>query len=164
SPPPEGPRDDRATRPRQALTVRRPADVPAATPLSWLAEKETEYALRLFNNVLPVDRFPDADRGDAGDALALGESIRRDVEYGRGSRVHQALTLGATWSQVAAALDVTPEDARTVLRAYADGQHQLWLGYEKEGVKPFGFDADQHAAALALLDLGDDETAAAVTR
>ncbi|MFH8797663.1 hypothetical protein [Streptomyces sp. NPDC017941] len=147
----------------QDLTVRRPGDVPAATPLRWLAEKESEHAQRLFNNALPLDRFPNAERGDSGDALAvlaLGEAIRRDVDHGRGSSVHRALTLGATWSQVAAALDVTPDEARTILREYAEGQRNLRLGYEAERINPFGFSADQHAAALALVELDDDQAAA----
>ena len=151
----------------QALTVRRPDDVPSATPLSWLVEKESEHAQLLFNNVLPLDRFPNTERGDAGDVLAvlaLGEAIRRDVAYGRGSRVHEALRLGATWSQVAAALDITPDEARTVLQTYADGQRNLWLGYEAERIKPFGFDADTYEAALALVELGDDESAVASAR
>jgi hypothetical protein len=144
----------------EALEIRRPDDVPSATPLSWLAAKESDHAQRLFRNLLPVDRFPDAERGSADDALAvlaLRESIRRDVEHGRGNRIHEAMTLGATWTQVSAALDVDPGQARALLREYADGQRRLWVGYEEEGIKPFGFSADQHTAALALCELGDDE-------
>ena len=143
-----------------ALEIRRPDDVPSATPLSWMAAKESDHAQRLFRNLLPIDRFPDADRGTADDALAvlaLRESIRREVEYGTGCRVHEALTLGATWGQVAAALDVDPGQAREVLRAYADGQRRMWVRNEEDGIKPFGFDADQYAAVLALCELGDDE-------
>lgn len=150
-----------------ALEIRRPGDVPAATPLSWMVAKESDHAQRLFRNLLPVDRFPDADRGTADDALAvlaLRESIRREVEYGTGCRVHEALTLGATWAQVAAALDVDPGQAREVLRAYADGQRNMWRRNEEDGIKPFGFSADQHAAALALCELDDDESASAVAR
>jgi DNA-binding GntR family transcriptional regulator len=58
---------------------------------------------------------------------------------------------------VAAALDVDPGQARELLRAYADGQHRMWVRNEEEGIKPFGFSADQHAAVLALCELGDDE-------
>lgn len=144
----------------EALEIRRPDQVPAATPLSWLAEKESDHAQRLFRNLLPIDRFPDADRGTADDALAvlaLRESIRRDIEHGTGNRVHEALTLGATWSQVAAALDIEAGQARDVLRKYADGQRNMWVRNEEEGRKPLGFSADQHTAALALCELGDDE-------
>lgn len=144
----------------KTLEIRQPDQVPAATPLSWLAEKESDHAQRLFRNLLPVDRFPNAERGTADDALAvlaLRESIRRDVEHGTGNRIHEAMTLGATWTQVAAALDIEAGQARELLRAYADGQRRLWVGYEQEGIKPFGFSADQHAAVLALCELGDDE-------
>lgn len=145
----------------KTLEIRQPDQVPSATPLSWLAEKESEHSQRLFRNLLPVDRFPDVERGTADDALAvlaLRESIRRDIEHENGNRVHEALTLGATWRQVAAALDIDPGQARELLRAYANGQRRLWLGYEEEGIKPFGFSADQHTAALALCELADDET------
>ena len=144
----------------KALEIRRPGDVPVPTPLAWQIEKHGEHSDRLMNNMLPVDFPYEVERGTADDALAvlaLRESIRRDIESGTGNRVHEALTLGATWTQVAAALDLDPGQARDVLRSYADGQRNLWLGYEKERVKPFGFSADQHAAALALCELGDDE-------
>jgi hypothetical protein len=146
----------------EGLEIRQPGDVPSATPLSWLAAKESDHAQRLFNNMLPLDRFPNADRGTAADALAvlaLRESMRRELEYGTGNRIHEALKLGATWGQVAVALDVDPGGARELLRAYADGQRHLWLGYEEERIKPFGFSADQHTAALALCELDDDESA-----
>ncbi|MFI2207665.1 hypothetical protein ACH47Z_44890 [Streptomyces sp. NPDC020192] len=151
----------------ETLEIRRPDDVPSATPLSWLAAKESDHAQRLFRNLLPADFPHEVERGTADDALAvlaLRESIRRDVEHGTGNRVHEALTLGATWTQVAAALDIDPGRARELLRAYADGQRRLWVGYEEEGIKPFGFSADQHTAALALCELGDDESAPAVAR
>lgn len=148
----------------KGLEIRRPDEVPAATPLSWITEKESEHAQRLFHNALPMDRFPNAERGTVDDALAvlaLRAAALRDLEYGRGNRVHEALTLGATWTQVAVALDVPVDEARSVLREYADGQRNLWLGYEAERIKPIGFDADKYTAALALCELGDDETATA---
>ncbi|MGW1902956.1 hypothetical protein ACWCQB_37570 [Streptomyces hirsutus] len=147
-----------------ALEIRRPDDVPVPTPLTWQVEKHTVHSDRLMNNMLPADFPYEVERGTADDALAvlaLRESIRRDIEHGTGNRVHEALTLGATWTQVAAALDIDPGQAREVLRAYADGQRQLWLGYEEQRVKPFGFSAGQHAAALALCELADDEPAPA---
>lgn len=144
----------------EALEIRRPGDVPVPTPLAWQIEKHGVHSDRLMNNILPVDFPYEVERGTADDALAvlaLRESIRRDIESGTGNRVHEALTLGATWRQVAAALDIEVGQAREVLRSYADRQRQLWLGYEEQRVKPFGFSADQHAAALALCELGDDE-------
>ncbi|WP_228973203.1 hypothetical protein [Streptomyces sp. DH12] len=147
------------------LEIRAPHDVPVATPLSWQIEKVSRHEDRLFRNRMPTRRTPvrspqEVEPGDAHDALAvlaLRESIRRDVECGRGNRIHEALGLGATWRQVAVALDVAPQVARQVLREYADDQRDMWLGYEQEGVRPFGFTAEQHAAVLALCELGDDE-------
>lgn len=47
------------------------------------------------------------ERGTAADALAviaLRESIRRDVEHGRAVHAREALELGASWEDVAAAI------------------------------------------------------------
>lgn len=143
-----------------ALEIRRPGDVPVPTPLAWQIEKHGVHSDRLMNNVLPADFPYEVERGTADDALAvlaLRESIRRDIEYGTGNRVHEALLLGATWRQVAAALDIEVGQAREVLRKYADGQHHMWVRNEEEGVKPLGFSADRHKAALSLCELGDDE-------
>ncbi|MDX2872008.1 hypothetical protein PV443_43920 [Streptomyces scabiei] len=143
-----------------ALEIRRPGDVPVPTPLTWQIEKQNKHSDRLMNNMLPADFPYEVERGTADDALAvlaLRESIRRDIEHGTGNRVHEALTLGATWRQVATALDLAPGQAREVLRAYADGQRRMWVRNEEDGIKPFGFSADQYAAVLALCELGDDE-------
>ncbi|MFD3569861.1 hypothetical protein [Streptomyces sp. NPDC058677] len=148
----------------QALQVRRPGDLPPATPLTWQAEKHSQHAERLSNRRLPVDFPYEVERGTAGDALAqlaLGEAIRRTALNYRPSTLHEALELGATWQEVAAALDCTPDEARDVLRSYADGQRHLYEGYEREGRKPIGFTAEQHRAVLALTELADDESAAA---
>ncbi|MFE9783649.1 hypothetical protein ACFYPA_36590 [Streptomyces sp. NPDC005775] len=146
----------------QTLAVRRPDDVPATAPLSWVVEQHARHADRLMNNALPADFPHEVERGDAGDALAvlaLRESIRREMEHGRGNRVHEALTLGATWSQVAAALDVRVSEARALLRAYADGQQRLYRSGVADGqARPFGLDEEQHAAVVALIELGDEET------
>ncbi|MFE4539676.1 hypothetical protein ACFRKB_32200 [Streptomyces scopuliridis] len=139
------------------LTVRRPDDVRSEAggpvPLMWQMEKFTEHNDRLMNRRLPADFPYEVDRGDVDDslaALALGASMRRDIERQHASRVREAVELGATWDQVAAALDITDDEARDLLRRYADGQRQLWLGYEAEGRKPIGMDADEYAAVRAL--------------
>ncbi|MCQ6556156.1 hypothetical protein NPS70_23680 [Streptomyces sp. C10-9-1] len=122
-------------------------------------EKHTVHADRLMNNLLPADFPHEVEHGTAGDALAvlaLRESIRRDVEYGRGARVREALELGASWPEVARALDAEPDDARALLRTWAQGQRNLWLHNEAEGIRPFGLDADAHAAVLALCERDDD--------
>ncbi|MFI1799001.1 hypothetical protein ACH427_16870 [Streptomyces sp. NPDC020379] len=147
----------------KSLTIRRPDDVPVATPLAWQIDKHTEHNDRLMNIALPADFKYEVERGDAGDALAviaLRESMRRDIEAGRGVRVREAIGLGATWNEVAAALDVSPDAARTLLREWADGQHNLYLRDVEHGQnRPLGLNPDQHAAMLALTELGDDEAA-----
>ncbi|WP_329326714.1 hypothetical protein [Streptomyces sp. NBC_01689] len=150
----------------KTLAVRRPDDVPGATPLSWQIEKHGLHDDRLFNNALPADFPHEVERGDADDALAalaLRESIRRDIEHGRGNRIHEALKLGATWRQIAAAVDVDTDAARRLLRAYADGQHNLHLRDVEHGeARPLGFNAGEYAATIALCELlGDDEVAPA---
>lgn len=146
----------------KSLPIRRPDDVPVATPIAWHVEKLTEHNDRLMNNALPADFKYPVQRGDAGDALAaiaLRESIHRQVEQQRGSRVREAIELGATWSEVAAALDVTPDDARTLLRQWANGQNHLYRGdVERAMDNPLGLSPERHAAVLALTELGDDES------
>jgi hypothetical protein len=156
--------DDHMTDPYQtwkALEIRRPADVPGATPLRWQLEKETEHEARLMNNRLPADYPHPVEHGTAADALAviaLRESIRRDMKHGRAVRVREALELGATWSEVATALDVSPDEARALLREWADMQHRLHRGDVADGrPQPLGLDDEGHAAVLALCELGDDE-------
>ncbi|MDA5279913.1 hypothetical protein [Streptomyces sp. Isolate_45] len=140
--------------------VRRPDDIPPIVPLTWLADKHAHHGDRLLNNLLPDDFPHDVDRGTAGDALtllALGTALRRSVEQHRGVDIHQALTLGATWAEVALALDVDTERARTWLQAWADGQRSLYLLAESEGHQPMGLSASQHAAVVALTERGDGE-------
>ncbi|MFJ7069870.1 hypothetical protein [Streptomyces sp. NPDC101115] len=149
----------------QGLTVRRPDDVRSAAggsvPLLWQAEKRSAHVIRLGNNTLPADFPYEVERADAGDALAvlaLGQSIRQAIETEAGSSVHEAMQLGATWAQVAAALASSPDEARAVLRNYADGQHGLWQWDASEGREPaIGFNAEEHAAAIALCELGDHQ-------
>ncbi|MEU6946565.1 hypothetical protein ABZ957_15250 [Streptomyces sp. NPDC046316] len=145
----------------KTLQIRRPSDVPAAVPLSWQAEKASECGTRVWNATLPADFPHPVERGTAEDAvaeLALRESIRRDVESGRGPRVHTALELGATWAEVADALGMSPEDARELLRQWAAGQHHLYLTDQEEGRgKPLGLSPDEHAAIVALTERGDNE-------
>ncbi|MEU7136742.1 hypothetical protein [Streptomyces sp. NPDC046261] len=148
----------------QDLEVCRPGDVPPATPLMWLAEKHQVHADRLTNRLLPADFTREADPATTDDALAvlaLREAIRREMEYGRGAHVRDALQLGATWNEAAAALDITPDEARELLRAWAEGQRHLYTASEERGEQPLGLSAEQHAAVLALTELGDDEPAEA---
>lgn len=147
----------------QDLEVCRPGDVPPATPLMWLAEKHQGHADRLTNRLLAVDSPHEAERGTSDDALAvlaLREAIRREMEYGRGAHVRDALQLGSTWAEVAAALDIAPDEARALLRAWAEIQRHLYTASEERGEQPLGLSAEQYAAVLALTELADDESVA----
>ncbi|MFD7867585.1 hypothetical protein [Streptomyces sp. NPDC059783] len=152
----------------QAATIRRPDDVPPATPLSWHAERATEHDNRLANRSLREDFPYEIERGDLGDALAalaLRESMHRMIEAQRGSRIREAMEMGATWYETAAALDITPDEARTLLRQWADGQHRLHRGdVERAADSPLGLTPERHAQVLALTELGDNETAQAAVR
>lgn len=140
----------------QALDVRTPDDVPPATPLAWIAEKHTVHSDRLMNNALPEDFPYEMQHGTAEDAvalLAIRERCRKDMESGRGSRVHQAAQLGATWAQIAAAVELPEDQARDLLRDWADQQHTLYVGDVAAGrERPLGLDADACDAVLALAD------------
>ncbi|MEU1216626.1 hypothetical protein ABZ424_30345 [Streptomyces sp. NPDC005790] len=149
------------------LTVRRPDDVRTSTggrvSLAWQMEKRAGHIDRLMNRTLPAD-FPDpVERGDAGDVLAvlaLSESMRRDLAARRGGDIREAILLGATWTDIAAAIDATPDEARAVLRNWTERQHRLHQREVERG-RPLGSDADRHAAVLALIELADDEPMAA---
>ncbi|GAB7035662.1 hypothetical protein AB0G35_15875 [Streptomyces sp. NPDC021749] len=145
-------------------TVRCPGDVPVTTPLSWMAEKHFAHGERLADRRLPAAYRGPEERGDAGDALAqlaLGVRIARAVEQYRAETLHEALQLGATWSQIAAALDVGTDEARGILRSHANGQLRLYESEHSGGAGLLGMNPEQHRAAMALTDLGDDEPAPA---
>ncbi|MFE0453115.1 hypothetical protein ACFW2D_17880 [Streptomyces sp. NPDC058914] len=86
--------------------------------------------------------------------------MHRQIEAERGCRVHEAIGLGATWSQVAAALAVTPDQARALLRGWSDGQNRLHCQDVEHAVdRPLGLRPERYGAVLALCELGDHETA-----
>jgi hypothetical protein len=124
-------------------------------------EKLSAHDDRLSHSRLPADFPHPIERGDAGDALAalaLRESIHRDIQHGRGGRIREALELGATWRQIADAMDITPDDARTLLRDWANGQHHLYRSDVERAVDhPLGLTTERHTAVLALIDLADDQ-------
>lgn len=125
----------------QALEIRTPDDVPPATPLAWQIERIDVHVQRGL-------------RGTADDALtvlALRESVRRELER-TGLYISDARRMGATWEQIAAALDITEDAARERLRSWADGQEQLHRRDVADGrARPLGIDSEQYAAALVDL-------------
>ncbi|MEU4180917.1 hypothetical protein [Streptomyces sp. NPDC026589] len=147
------------------LAVRRPDDVRMISggrvPLSWQMEKRVGHVDRLMNRTLPAD-FPDpVERGGTDDVLAvlaLSESIRRDLIARRGGDIREAILLGATWSEVAAAIDTTPDEARAILRDWTErqhGLHQTTAG--PDDTQRLGAEENRHAAVLALIQLADDQ-------
>jgi hypothetical protein len=67
--------------------------------------------------------------------LALGEAIA--FYYRHPAGVDHAVKAGATWEQIAASRNTTPEAARAAYREWAEGQHQY-----------AGMADDEYAAAL----------------
>lgn len=135
-----------------AAPTHRPDDVPADTTLSALAAKHSEAGQRLLTSQFPKDFPHQVDRGTADDALtqlALGEAIRRTVRNERCSTVWEALRLGATWEQVAAALDTTEFAAADDLRVWAEGQCALY--YQLLAENPdnrIGLNREEHDAVM----------------
>ncbi|MGW6026567.1 hypothetical protein [Streptomyces sp. NPDC055099] len=149
------------------LVVRCPDDVRMTSgrrvPLTWQMEKRVGHVERLMNSTLPAD-FPDpVERGGVGDVLAvlaLSESIRRDLAARRAGDIREAVLLGATWSEVAAAIDTTPDEARAILRDWTERQHSLYQDDTEPGTtQRLVVEEERHAAVLALINLADDQRA-----
>ncbi|MFJ7330980.1 hypothetical protein ACIQVN_32650 [Streptomyces cyaneofuscatus] len=143
----------------KAKAVRRPDDVTITTPLTWQVEKYGEAERRLTARYLPSagHSTDPATVADALTKLALGETIRRTVLRYRGGSVHAALELGATWAEVATALDSTPDEARSALRSYAEDQRKRYEDDRMAGQNPTGLSPEQYRSALGLAELGDHE-------
>ena len=76
------------------------------------------------------------------EALALGEVIAR--YYRHPCQVDHAVRVGATWEEIAAATDMTPDAARAAYREWVEGQHTY-----------AGMSDAEYAAALELADRED---------
>ncbi|MFD8023936.1 hypothetical protein ACFV6G_26375 [Streptomyces lavendulae] len=152
----------------RSATIRRPDDVPPIAPLSWQMERLSEHDDRLANLRLREDFPYEVERGDLSDALAaiaLRESMHRHIVVQRGSRIREAMEMGATWYEMAAALDISPDEARTLLREWANGQHRLGRGVvERAADNPLALSPERHAEVLALTELGDNETIGTAAR
>ncbi|GHA31259.1 hypothetical protein GCM10010329_63370 [Streptomyces spiroverticillatus] len=141
-----------------ARVIRRPDDVGYGVLLPWLAEKYFAHHHRLMDRHLPSGCHPGetATADDALAVLALGESMHRMLLRDRSWFVYDAMNWGATWNEVAAALDVTTGRARSVLRSYAETQRELYEETEGTGDRPLGYSAEKYRSALALIRLADD--------
>ncbi|GAA4196183.1 hypothetical protein GCM10022252_43100 [Streptosporangium oxazolinicum] len=74
--------------------------------------------------------------------LALAESIARTVRHP--ANIHHALLAGATWADIALALDSDATTLRQDYRQWADDQHDL-----NQHHPTLGMTADEHTAAIA---------------
>ncbi|MEV0027333.1 hypothetical protein AB0H45_35135 [Streptomyces atroolivaceus] len=123
----------------QTIEIRTPDDVPPATPLVWQIERIDVHEQRGL-------------RGTADDALAvlaLRENVRRELQR-TGLYISDARRMGATWEQIAAALDITEDDARERLRTWADGQDRLYRRDVADGrERPIGISSERHAEIVA---------------
>ncbi|MEU9336429.1 hypothetical protein AB0D49_25135 [Streptomyces sp. NPDC048290] len=149
----------------QARVIRRPDDVGYGIELPWQAEKYVAHHHRLLDRCVPLGCHP-GERATAGDALAvlaLGESIHREVFSDRAWSLHAAMRRGATWNEVAAALDVTTGRARSVLRSFAEGQRELNEETSRIGDPPLGYSVEEYRSALALIKLADDARSPSAT-
>jgi hypothetical protein len=87
-------------------------------------------------------QYPPLSVAEHLELLALGEHIAR--YYRHPSNVDEAVKAGATWQQIAAATDVTEDEARGAYRQWAERQH--WLSGQYAG--KFGMSDAEYAAAL----------------
>jgi hypothetical protein len=90
----------------------------AATRLDWLSRRDGgEAALQQAGHGDPDDWSSIRDAGtsldehEALELLALGEVVARKAHDSRAVGIRAALRRGAGWDDIAAALDVTPQQA-----------------------------------------------------
>ncbi|MEV8638800.1 hypothetical protein AB0395_44810 [Streptosporangium sp. NPDC051023] len=116
-----------------------PRDIPPTMSVSGMFERYTELGMRGY--VARTEDSVPLTVAEHLELLTLGESIARIVRHP--VDVHHALQAGATWPQVAHALEINEQDARSAYRRWADGQRAL---HEHCGI---GLDAAEHAEAIA---------------
>jgi hypothetical protein len=89
-----------------------------------------------------ADKYQPLTTEEHLEILAAGEMLAR--YYRHPGLVHQAVTAGALWSQIAAATGSDEAQVRQGYREWADGQHRLYADYQGK----FGMDDAGHAAAI----------------
>jgi hypothetical protein len=72
--------------------------------------------------ILPTGKYQPLSVAEHLEMLALGEAIA--FYYRHPAGVDHAVKAGATWEQIAAARNTTPETARAAYREWAEGQHK----------------------------------------
>jgi hypothetical protein len=126
---------------------RRPADVSSTAPLTTIATGLAGHEWVLVNarhgigDPVPAEEVTQA----ASSALALQHALAdRALDTGW-VNARDALSHGATIDQVAAAMDLTPDEVAFGLGRWADGQRRHGLMAEYE-----------HVTVLALVEDGGD--------
>lgn len=116
------------------------AQAGGSVPLAALVNAYLDVSLALLSAQGGVAPHP--GEGAELAELALGAAIARRLTQGHGVGIRDALNAGASWSQVAAALDVREDAVKAEFEAWVDGQARLFAEYGK-----FGLNADDEAAA-----------------
>ncbi|MGW4513016.1 hypothetical protein ACWEO4_13620 [Streptomyces sp. NPDC004393] len=127
--------------------ITRPGDVPITTPIVWMENRRADHSLALLLSRHDPDRHGPTD---ALACLALGEAIRTELGHYRGSLVHDARLRGASWQQIADALDTDIPAAQQLLRDWANGQHRLYQAKPLSGHR-LGLTTAGHQAVLDLI-------------
>jgi hypothetical protein len=89
-----------------------------------------------------ADKYQPLTATEHLEILAAGEMLAR--YYRHPALVHQAVTAGASWSQIAEATGSDEATVRQAYREWADGQHRLYADFEGQ----FGMDDADHTAAI----------------
>ena len=90
-----------------------------------------------------ADQYQPLTAAEHLEILAAGEMLAR--YYRHPALVHQAVTAGASWAQVAAATGSDEATVRQGYREWADGQHRLYADYQGK----FGMNDAEHATAIS---------------
>jgi hypothetical protein len=90
-----------------------------------------------------ADKYQPLTAAEHLEILAAGEMLAR--YYRHPALVHQAVTAGASWPQIAAATGSDEATVRQAYREWADGQHRLYADYQGQ----FGMDDAEHADAIS---------------
>lgn len=138
-----------------ARPVTRPRDLLRVSPRdlldSWF---ETLAFLVDARYGIGAPRTDTTLRGDALTHLAASHALAERVLAGRWASARDALALGATVDDVAAAMGLDVDEVTVGLGAWADGQRELRASFPRLGMSD-----DEHAAALALVADGGSRSA-----
>jgi hypothetical protein len=91
------------------------------------------------------DKYPPLTVKERLEVLALGEFLARTYRWA--GYVDFALQAGATWHQIAEAVNSSEADLKLAYRRWVEGQHQLWADCDGR----VGMGNDEYADAIAKL-------------